>query len=155
MIITAINLSLVYIVEHVSLLFLLQCFSSRYITHCRLTPDEVQSLQFKPQKAGPDEEMDSATEFGRSARQFEDKTDELLQAVMNESYIQEFISTCVSESDPGQATSTALQSFITVAGAVLEVDERGIGMVLNRPSYKVCWSVCTLHIYIRCAYVTS
>ena len=99
--------------------------------------------------------MDSATEFGRSARQFEDKTDELLQAVMNESYVREFISTCVSESDPGQATSTALQSFITVAGAVLEVDERGIGMVLKIPSYKVCWSVFTLHIYIRCAYVTS
>ena len=72
--------------------------------------------------------MDAAIEFGRSARLFGDNIDRLVQGFRNQSQTRDFVDGCVKESDPGQATSTALQSFIEVARLVFEVDEGGLGM---------------------------
>lgn len=109
-----------------------------YHCPCRLTPDQAHSLQFQPQQAGPEDEVDFATECGRTARLYGDKLDRVMQEFRNQSQTRDFVDACVNESDPGQATSTTLQQFIEVARMVFEVDEGGLGMVSIDDHVCIC-----------------
>ena len=73
--------------------------------------------------------MSAAKKFGNSARLFGDNVEQMIQHFRDHLQTREFIDTCVNENDAGQATNTALQTFVELASVIFEVDDRGLGMV--------------------------
>lgn len=101
-------------------------------------------MQFQPQQSGSDQ-VDFATEVGRSFGLFGKELDQCAQKHMNHEQIQAFIDGCVNKGDPDEAIANALEKFIDVAKEVFEVDERGLGMASIDDHVCICFPVITLH----------
>ena len=95
-----------------------------------MSEEEAHYLQFNVQEqAEGNEEISAAKMFGNSARLFGDNVEQMIQHFRDNTQTREFIDTCVNEKDPGQATSTALQTFVELASCLFEVDDEGLGMI--------------------------